>query len=162
MQAVMSVLVRALVILAVWASVGVVANLVSPAGIPWIYVQAKKIEVSGITVALIDVNEARKLYDDGQTVFVDARNQQDYTRGSVRGSVFLFPDDIHERFVAVQTLLPENSPIVLYCYGPECDMAERVAEFLGQLGYKKMLIMTDGFSAWERAGYPVTRPSAQQ
>ncbi|MEW6138092.1 MAG: rhodanese-like domain-containing protein [Thermodesulfobacteriota bacterium] len=162
MQAIVSIFLRALVILGVWASVGLVANLVSPEGIPWVYVQAKTMEVAGIRVALIDVNEARKLYDDGQTVFVDARNQQDYAKGSVRGSVFLSPDDVHERFIGVQGLLPEDSRIVLYCYGPECDMAERVAEFLGQVGYRKMMIMTDGFAAWERAGYPVTRPSTQR
>jgi rhodanese-related sulfurtransferase len=162
MQAIINIFLRALVILGIWASVGLVANLVSPGGIPWIYVQAKTIEVAGIRVALIDVNEARRLYGDGQTVFVDARNQQDYAKGSVRGSVFLPPDDVHERFVAVQSLLPEDSPIVLYCYGPECDMAERVAEFLGQLGYRKMMIMTDGFAAWERSGFPVTGPPPQR
>jgi rhodanese-related sulfurtransferase len=38
--------------------------------------------------------------------------------------------------------MPEDSRLILYCYGPQCDMAEEVAKFLVQLGYKKMMIMS--------------------
>jgi rhodanese-related sulfurtransferase len=36
-------------------------------------------------------------------------------------------------------------------------MAEEVARFLAQLGYRKMTIMSAGYRAWEEAGYPVEK-----
>ncbi|MFH0825702.1 MAG: rhodanese-like domain-containing protein, partial [Pseudomonadota bacterium] len=149
-------------IVMVWGAVGLGVNLVSPNGIPWIYVQAKTVELHGIKVELIDEKEARKFFGNGETVFVDSRTHEDYDKGHVEGSVFLGPEDVEERYVSVQPLLPEESKIILYCYGPECDMAERVAEFLGGLGYRDMSIMTAGYAAWEHAGFPVSRSSGKE
>lgn len=80
-------------------------------------------------------------------------------KSHVKGSVFLSPDDVEEQFPSVEPLLPQDSKIVLYCYGPECDMAERVAAFLAQMGYRNLAVMSAGFPAWHKAGYPVETSS---
>ncbi len=79
----------------------------------------------------------------------------EYAKSHVKGAICLPPDDVEERFPVVEVLIPSDSRIILYCYGPECDMAERVGTFLAQLGYKNMMIMSSGFSAWEKAKFPV-------
>lgn len=38
-------------------------------------------------------------------------------------------------------------------------MAERVAAFLAQMGYKNLAVMSGGFPAWLKAGYPVETSS---
>ncbi|MFC1834714.1 rhodanese-like domain-containing protein [Thermodesulfobacteriota bacterium] len=159
MRPIIDTIIRATIIVGLWAVIGLAVSLVSPSGIPWIYVQANTVDLSGVKVDLINEKDARKLFASGEAVFVDARSHEDYDKSHVEGAIFLPPEDVEERYVLVQPLLPEDARIILYCYGPECDMAERVAEFLGQLGYRNMKIMSAGYAAWEKAGYPVSQSS---
>ncbi len=162
MKPVIDMIIRAAIIVCLWGMIGLGVNLASPRSIPWIYVQAKAVELHGIKVELIDEKEARKHFGNGETVFVDARSREDYGKSHVEGSVLLGPENVEERFISVRPQLPEESRIILYCYGPECDMAERVAEFLGRLGYRNMAIMSAGYAAWELAGYPVAQSSGNE
>ena len=84
-----------------------------------------------------------------------SRKCMDYAKSHVKGATCLPPDDVEQRFPSVEPLIPSDNRVILYCYGPECDMAEKVGEFLAQMGYKNMLIMSSGFPAWEKANDPV-------
>jgi rhodanese-related sulfurtransferase len=155
MKLCVSTLVRALLIVIAASAVGMGLNTVSGRALPWIYVPPKQVMLSGVTVPLINEKEARRFLVDTDTVFVDTRLEKDFAKSHIKGAVFLQPSDKEERFPEVQPLLPEYARLVLYCYGPECPMAEEVASFLAQLGYNNMMIMTAGFRGWEKAGYPI-------
>lgn len=146
---------RSLLIVVVASAVGLGLNTVPGRALPWIYVPPKQVTLSGVNVPLIDEKEARRFLVDADTVFVDTRLEKDYAKSHIKDAVFLQPSDKEERFPGVQPFLPEHARLVLYCYGPECPMAEEVGSFLAQLGYKNMMIMTAGFKAWEKAGYPI-------
>jgi rhodanese-related sulfurtransferase len=88
-------------------------------------------------------------------VFIDSRKCNDYAELHVRGAICLPPDNVEERFPSIEAILMPESRLILYCYGPDCDMAERVGAFLAQLGHKNMMIMSSGFSAWHKARFPV-------
>ncbi|MCA1960864.1 MAG: rhodanese-like domain-containing protein [Desulfomonile sp.] len=151
------VICRALIMSVLFGAIGPMINLMSQRPLPWVYVAPKEVMVAGVKVSLVDEKEARQYFDDGSTVFVDSRKCDDYAKAHVKGAICFPPESAEERFPATEPLLPLDSRIILYCYGPECDMAERVGEFLGRRGYKNMLIMSSGFAAWERAGFPVER-----
>ncbi len=155
MKALGNLVIRALIIAAAASCVGLGLNLASGRNLPWIYVPPDRIEIKGVKVPLIDEKEARKLFDDPSTVFVDTREADDYAKRRVKGAVLLPPEGKEERFQAVEMLLPRESRLILYCYGPECDMAEKVAEFLVDLEYTNLAIMRPGFPAWLKAGYPI-------
>jgi rhodanese-related sulfurtransferase len=155
MQILAGIVIRALFIAMVFASIGLVANRASDNPVPWVYDPPSEVVLAGIKVPLIDEREAAKFLDDPGTVFVDSRKCLDYAKTHVRGAVCLPPDDVEQRFPAVEPLIPPDSRVILYCYGPECDMAERVGEFLAQMGYRNLLIMSSGFPAWVKAKYPV-------
>ena len=138
-----------------WAAIGLGVNTVRTTGLSWIYVPPEELLIAGVKVRLVDEKEAAQFLNDPETVFVDTRSEEDYRERHVKSAVLLPEEDVEERFVAVQGLMPEDSRIILYCHGPECDMAEKVAQFLAQNKYKNMMIMTAGFRAWEKAGYPV-------
>jgi rhodanese-related sulfurtransferase len=157
MTGIIGTMLRALVIVVAWGAIGAGFNCISANPIPWIYSPAKFINLEGMRVPLIDEKKAMELFQSQNTVFVDSRKQEDYGKSHVKGSIFISPNDMEERFVSVEPLLPQHFNIVLYCYGPECDMAEQVAVFLAQMQYKNLFIMTSGFPAWEKAGYPVDR-----
>ena len=159
MKAAIGTVLRALMIAGVWGSIGAGVNFISAEPVPWIYEPPKSVDIAGIRVLLMDEKQAKALYGNPDTVFVDSRNKADYLKSHVKGSIFLAPDEVEERFPSVEPLLPQDSRIVLYCYGPECDMAERVAAFLAQMGYKNLAVMSVGFPAWQKAGYPVETSS---
>jgi rhodanese-related sulfurtransferase len=122
---------------------------------PWVYAASREIVLAGVKIPLIDTRRARNYFGDGITVFVDARRADDYEAGHVKGALFLPPHQLEQRFPSVEPRLPRSHRLIVYCYSPKCDMAERVALFLAQIGYRKLMIMESGYSAWERAGYPI-------
>jgi rhodanese-related sulfurtransferase len=149
------IILRSLLIMFLGTAIGLGVNAVRTTGLPWVYVPPEELLIGGVKVRLVDEKEAVRFLDDPETVFIDSRREEDYRERHVKSALFLPEENVEERFVAVQGLMPEESRIILYCYGPECDMAEKVAGFLAQNGYRNMMIMTAGFRAWERAGYPV-------
>jgi len=155
MKKFLGILFRAVLIAVTASLIGLGMNVVSSKPVPWTYVPLNEIEISGLRVPLIDEKVARKLMDEEGTIFVDTRHKDDYDKKRVKGAIFLPQPDKEAQFVVVQPLLPEDARLILYCYGPQCDMAEEVARFLFPLGYKQMMIMTAGFKAWDQAGYPV-------
>jgi rhodanese-related sulfurtransferase len=159
MKAFAGLVMRALLIAMVFASIGIVVNQAADDRVPWVYAPPREVVLAGLKVQLIDENEAARFLSDPETVFIDSRKCMDYAKSHVKGAICLPPDDVEQRFPAVESLIPSDSRVILYCYGPECDMAEKVGEFLAQMGYKNMLIMSSGFPAWEKAKYPVDGPS---
>jgi rhodanese-related sulfurtransferase len=155
MKQLVSISVRALVILVFWGLIGIGVNALSSKGVPWQYVAPKEVVVSGVRVPLVDEKEAFKFLDDPESVFLDTREKEHFVEGHVKGALSLPKKEMEERFLVIQPLAPEDKRLILYCYGPECEDAERVADFLAQLGYKNMAIMSPGFPGWKQAGYPV-------
>lgn len=147
--------IRSLAISVFAGTLGLLMNLAHPRAIPWFHEPPKEILLGVVKVSLIDEKEARKHFDDPATIFVDARKEDDYVRSHVKGAICLPPNEMEQRFPGLEPLIPIEGRLILYCYGPECDMAEKVARFLGQMGCQYMMIMTTGFSAWEKANYPV-------
>jgi len=155
MKKVGMIICRAFLILIFWAAIGLAVNSVRNTGLPWIYVPPEELSIADVKVRLVDEKEAARFLNDPDTIFVDTRNEADYRKRHLKSALFLPEENVEERFLTVQALMPEDSRYILYCYGPDCDMAEKVAEFLVKNGYKNMMIMAAGFSAWEKAGYPV-------
>jgi rhodanese-related sulfurtransferase len=149
------ILLRAVLILICASMIGLGVNLIRSKPLPWEYVPPEQIEVRGVKIPLIDEHAAFKFFGSEGTVFVDTRKKEDYDESRVKGAVFLGPDEKEDLFPTVQPLLPEDARLILYCYGPECDMAEQVSDFLAQLGYKNMAIMSAGLKLWQKAGYPI-------
>ncbi len=135
--------------------IGIMVNQFSSSGIALRYSPPPSRDISGLKVPLIGEKEAAKYLNELGYVFVDTRHPEHFREGHIPGAVFLPPDDLPERFEEVQPLLMDSDTLILYCYGPDCDMAEKTAEFLAQMGYSKFMIMTDGFSGWKSAGNPI-------
>ena len=152
-----AIFVRAVLIVVGASVLGLGVNLVSPKGVPWIYVRPDIIEVDGVTIPIISEEKALGFLDDGETIFLDTRNAKDYAESHIRGAVSLPEPKKEERFPTVEPVLPKDSRIVLYCTGPECQMAEKVAAFLAKLGFENLMLMPGGIEGWGKAGHPIER-----
>lgn len=102
-----------------------------------------------------DLKAAKKMYDSGSFLFVDARSQADYEAGHIKGAVSLpvgrFDDGIYD---FLDQYAPETG-IVTYCSGRNCEDSHRLAQLLLDLGYPRVRVLIDGYPGWKAEGYPV-------
>jgi rhodanese-related sulfurtransferase len=152
-----TVIVRAALIALAFSIVGLGANLIPSRHIPWIYSPAQEIIVSGQKLPVISTEDASKSINDPLNIFIDTREEKDYMKGHVAGAFSLPPDEKEIRFPGLEPMITSDARLIVYCYGPECDMAEKVAAFLLDLGYPNLAIMQEGYLEWEKKGFPIER-----
>ena len=110
-------------------------------------VAAAKAEISSITVA-----EAKALFDKGEYLFIDVREPDEFKMGHIPGAVNI-PRGLVEFRIGAQVQENKNAKIVVSCKtGGRSALATQT---LKKLGYKNLLNMDGGWTAWEEAGYPV-------
>ena len=113
---------QAALILLSATALGLVANRISPRGLPLVPpprpVTAPE---STLTVAA-----AKALWLGGETLFLDAREPDDYAAGHIANALGLPSKSFDEHFPAIAPMITRASPLVLDCDG-------RVAHLLRNL-----------------------------
>jgi rhodanese-related sulfurtransferase len=84
-------------------------------------------------------------------VLVDTRGEAAWRQGRVEGAIHLPTADIERR---AAELIPAETPVVVYCWGPGCNGSTRAALAFSLLGYE-VREMIGGFEYWAREGLPV-------
>jgi rhodanese-related sulfurtransferase len=102
-----------------------------------------------------DVRTAQQLYRAGGVVFVDARAQETFAAGHIRGAFSIPVDRFVERIEEFAALYPLFTHIVTYCSGRECSDSHQVAQDLIAAGYVNTQVFVDGYPAWEKEGLPI-------
>jgi rhodanese-related sulfurtransferase len=103
-----------------------------------------------------DLSGAKKLYDAG-ALFLDARLEQDFRTGHIKGAISLPSQEVETRFAQLEDRLRKASVIVTYCEELPCDSSTRLADQLTRRGLARVYIFFGGYPAWQKAGYPVAR-----
>jgi len=104
-------------------------------------------------VKTINLVQAYQLFQEGQTLFIDARKPEEYAELHIAGAVNLPPDKLQDK--QALTNFAKERQIVVYCGEAHCDIALKVAEKLQAAGFKRVTAFLGGFKAWDEAGYPV-------
>jgi rhodanese-related sulfurtransferase len=82
---------------------------------------------------------------------VDTRNLASWNQGHAAGAVHLPRLEVAER---APREIPLDTPVVVYCWSPGCNGADKAALEFAKLGYEVRL-MIGGFEYWAREGYDV-------
>ncbi len=100
-----------------------------------------------------DVSDVHADLHDGVAglVVVDSRSSAAWHQGHLPGAVHLPTALIAERAPA---LIPRDSVVVTYCWGPGCNGATRAALAFAQVGYR-VKEMIGGYEYWVREGFAV-------
>lgn len=99
-----------------------------------------------------DPSDVKAAQDAGERfVLVDSRGDAAWAQARIPGAVHLPTAAIRERAAA---LIPEGTPVVVYCWGPGCNGSTKAALQFSLLGYpaKEMI---GGFEYWAREGLGV-------
>lgn len=110
----------------------------------------------------ITIQQARALHKAGLYSFLDTRLRSQYDESHIQHAEHLSVKEFNEPAgLEVLKFLDPKEHTILYCDGGSCDASENLAILLKQYGFTKLHIMTEGFGAWENAGYPVDRGGGQ-
>jgi len=144
----------AVLIMLAGSALGLIYNFLSPDGIPLVGRRPGE-ALQGI-VPEIDLAEAKRGFDSGEALFVDARSPREYLKGHIKGAVnipyrdFLIYPEIPDSIV-------EADKLIIYCGSKDCGLDLKLAEQLVSLGITHIEIFSDGWESWSKAGYPVER-----
>jgi len=108
----------------------------------------------------IELAAALDHLNSGAAIFIDARSEYDYAAGHIATA-----RNFQEKNMDVwmpdffSTTSPET-PLIIYCSGPRCHLAERLAKRLYGLGFTAAQILADGWNGWLASGYPTDSEAA--
>ncbi|MDY6790322.1 MAG: rhodanese-like domain-containing protein [Thermodesulfobacteriota bacterium] len=154
-----------IIILSVTVIAAFTVNYFSPNGIAlfgqWdtsqgvITAKPKNDPVSGDFLQINDANTAKKIYDAGKAVFVDARSFEVFINGHIKNAVSIPANQFFEFIDHFKTKYPSTTPVIVYCSGRECNDSHELAQYLMEEGYENVNVFIDGYQEWKKRGYPV-------
>jgi len=99
----------------------------------------------------IKVDFAKALFDKGYQ-FIDARDEADYSAGSIKGAIsipFHHLEDHRKRLEGMN----KDAVYIAYC-SSACDVSIDLAYAMAKMGFKKVYIFHGGWDEWNKLGYP--------
>jgi len=152
------------------AALGLAGNVLNSEGIPLVG-NYPRIEYGADSVIVppsaeegdppfITLKEAYGLYHDPGTVFLDAREPEDYDLGHILGAISLPFDWFDDHWPDVEPRLAKDADLVIYCSGAECELSLYEGRYLRELGYEKIHIFFGGWSEWQTHGFPTETPQS--
>src|SRR5437899_8986349 len=117
-------------------------------------VPADSAAVAGIP--LLNLTEARTLWSDPGTLFVDVRSSIDYEFGHIAGAISMPYEEFPERLTERKGRLQGARAIVVYCKSKDCGKSLWSAIRLHQAGLTQARIYPNGWNEWDTNGLPRT------
>jgi len=114
--------------------------------------QRRRVKFQG--VATINLAQAYEIFQQGQALFVDARNADEYEELHISGAVNLSIFDLNTHGTRALAGSAPDRQLVVYCGQVSCNAALEVAEKLQSRGFTRVTVFLGGFRAWDEAGYP--------
>lgn len=147
---------QALVLTAMAAGLALTLNAVRPDALPlfgdW-SVAARVVDAAGQSL-IVSLDEAARLHETGAVVFMDARSQDEYAMGHVKGARSMPEIDtggLHEKAMEG---LSKDVTVIAYCDGEACQLSHDLALRLKGEGFADVRVLVNGWSAWLGAGLP--------
>ncbi len=148
---------QGLALLFISAILAMVVNQIRPDGIKIVgdwSVEARLRGPDGESM-IVSLEEARELYDLHEAIFIDARSEEHYHEGHIKGALSLPWQRVHEYFIEVAEQLDPGKPIITYCDGETCELSHELAIFLKDMGFNNSRVLVNGWGLWLESGLPV-------
>lgn len=162
---------QAIILLVIATILGLGANLFSPNKIEYIGAYRNLSGSDGPIIPpdadendppFIDINTAHFEHSTRRTIFIDARDREEFECGTIPESINIpfdyLPDgDLKLYFDSSLGHVAFDQPIVIFCSGEECDQSLHLARNLAEYGYSDVTIFFGGSREWERFGLEIER-----
>lgn len=109
--------------------------------------------VRTVSPTMVQLPEAKRLFESGEALFLDARHAFDFARGHIRGAVNIPLNEIDHRPGLLDSL-PRNKVLITYCDGVECNSSIGLAARLRDAGFSGVRIFFAGWNEWQGQNLP--------
>jgi rhodanese-related sulfurtransferase len=103
---------------------------------------------------IINTDQMKEMVAQKQSfILIDARTPQEYQEAHINGAISIPEKELQKNMA----LLPEDKavPLVIYCNGVKCGKSKRLAGQIEPLGYKNIMIYSEGIPVWEERALPI-------
>lgn len=134
-------------------------NIIRPGGLPWKGSwSTEAVSVRHLQgLPEISLEEAWRLYQEGRSLFLDARDRGSFDLGHLPGALNVVPEEAADFAEEIRSLSESGLVPIAYCDGAACPLSSQLARRLRAMGLKSVCILVDGWGRWRRAGFPVER-----
>jgi rhodanese-related sulfurtransferase len=161
---------QAIILLLLSVALALVVNSISPNSIPLVGNWREISSGDGPVIPpdaeegdppFVGLEVARMEHDQGEAVFIDAREPEEFVCGTIPGSVnvpfdYLPSEDLDEYFDTTLAV-PRDRLLIVFCSGEECDQSLHLGRNLQAFGYTNVAIFFGGSREWEEFGEPIQR-----
>jgi len=102
----------------------------------------------------ITLEEAKKQFDAGKAVFLDARPHNQYLEGHIQGARSFPSDEFDDYFEKNMMDVPEDALLIAYCDGEVCELSKHLAKMLSELGFSNVRVLINGWTLWQENQFP--------
>jgi rhodanese-related sulfurtransferase len=144
--------------------IGISVNMFRSQGIPLIGDWSDKgrfTDDSGSSL-VIEISAAKKLFKNKGALFLDARGEDLFDQGHIKGAKNLPWYSVDDYFIDIVRGLPKDTLIITYCDGETCNLSHELAVFLKDMGFKNTKILVNGWTVWQEMNLPVEGTSFEQ
>lgn len=113
------------------------------------------IEMKAQTVQYVDAVKFKQLIATEDAILLDVRTPGEYSRGHIQGSTSI--DITDPNFVSKFSMLQKDKTILIYCLSG--SRSNSGANYLSQMGFKKVYALQQGLMDWNRQGYALEQSS---
>ena len=103
---------------------------------------------------MIDVPQAKELFERGDVAFVDVRAPSEFALGHIPGAVNLSAVSALSKD-SLFSVCAEGDPVAFYCHGKHCMLSAYAAAKAILWGYRDVYYFAEGFPGWESAGLSI-------
>jgi rhodanese-related sulfurtransferase len=98
--------------------------------------------------------QARRLFEEGNYVFVDTRDEAAFLREHIEGALSLPARDFAALYPEL-TVWTAGQPLLLYGVSGNLLTADDVAQQLHAAGMRDVIMLAEGIGEWKVRGYPI-------
>jgi rhodanese-related sulfurtransferase len=106
---------------------------------------------------VVSLKEARRMFENDAALFIDARSEDLYTEGHIRGALNLPWQEVDRFYAELSDRLGPEKPLIAYCDGESCELSHELALFLQDMGFSNVRVLVNGWTEWQAAGLPTEK-----
>ncbi len=111
---------------------------------------------------IIKLDQLKRLLAQHRGVLLDARSEEDFAKGHIRGAKNVFALEVEKYFEQI-VAIPRDTLVIIYCNNAECHLGRSLAEFMQSINFSNLVLYDDGWDGWTAAQMPVdTTKSGKQ
>lgn len=102
----------------------------------------------------ITLKQAYRLFKNRSAIFIDARDKWEFSDGHIKGALNIAQYSFDKNNTVLKKI-GKNKTMVVYCSESDCDMSEKLAGQLFEIGYTRVYIFKEGYEGWVSSGFDV-------